>query len=202
MTTKKELEEQIKNVKAEIEELNTLTNVGNMEAFDLIISKIKTDMIENVKEEDWKTLKQNKAKIEKMRSFTDYIENQTQVIEDKENDLTDLQYQLDNYQMGLFDEDEEPEETDINYQEQGLLTGDVFGINGTQESYLLVVRSKEIEGKFALIANELFDDERLLQYPANLSLLDESTFIGNIISSPDDKVLLDIAGLFQDTNKN
>lgn len=197
MTSKKELREQIEVIKEEITELNTLTNVGDMKAFDLIISKIKTDMIENVKEEDWKALKENKAKIEKMRSFTDYIENQTKVTEEKEKELDKLQSQLDNYQMGLFDEDEEPEETNVELQGQGLLTGDVFGINGTQESYLLVVKSTEIEGSFALIANELFDDERLLQYAANLSLLDETTYIGNIISEPNDEALQDIASLFQ-----
>lgn len=199
--TKKELVELIRTIKAEIEELNTLTNVGNMEAFDLIISKIKSDMIENVKEEDWKALKENKAKIEKMRSFTNYIEKQTQLIEEKEEELKDLQYQLDNYQMGLFDEDEQPEETNIEYQGQGLLTGDVFGINGTQESYLLVVGSKDIEGKFALIANELFDGERLLQYPANLALLDESTFIGNVITDPKDETLAVVSRLFQETTE-
>lgn len=202
MSTKKELQQQIENVKKEIEELNLLTNIGNMESFELIIKKIKKDMVKNVEEEDWKAHKENKAKIEKMRSFTNYVEKQTQLIEEKENELKDLQYQLDNYQMGLFDEDEQPEETNIKLQGQRLLTGDVFGINGTKESYLLVVKSSELEGKFALVANELFEGERLLQYPANLALLDESTFIGNIIESSNDEVLADISSLFQDTNKS
>lgn len=196
MSTKKEIVEQIKNVKSEIEELEILTNVGDMQAFGLIIAKIKDDMIENIKEEDWKSLKDNKAKIEKMKSFTDYIEKQTQIIEDKENELNDLQHKLDNYQIGLFDEDEQPEETNVKYQDQGLLTGDIFGINGTKDSYLLVVKSKELEGSFALIANELFENEKLLQYPANLALLDESTFIGNIISEPNDETLSNIASYF------
>ena len=57
--SKSELQEQIENVKREIEDLKILTNVGNMESFELIIKKIKDDMSENIKEEDWKSFKQN-----------------------------------------------------------------------------------------------------------------------------------------------
>lgn len=178
MPTKKELQAQIEDVKKEIEELEILTNVGDMQAFDLIISKIKEDMIENVKEEDWKSLKDNKAKIEKMKSFTDYIEKQTQIIEDKENELNDLQYQLDNYQMELFETPVQKQSTGIIHNEQELFTGDVF--ENSDKELLLIFESESNNEKFAIITldTSLFG-ELLLNYPKNRERLNGCTYLGN-----------------------
>jgi hypothetical protein len=193
--SKKELKQQIEKAEKELEELKKITEIGNTEAFDFIIKKIKENMTENINEEDWKSFKQNKAKIEKMRGFTEFVEKQTQLIEEKEDELEELNYELNHYQLGLFDEDE-PEETEIDYCGQELLTGDVFGINGAEESYLLVAKSQEKEGNFALISNKLFDDERLLQYPANVALLDSATYIGNLLKEPEKQEFKAITNAF------
>lgn len=175
--SKKELEEQIENVKTEIGELETLTNIGNMEGFELIIKKIKEDIIQNVKEEDWKSLKQNKSKIEKMRGFTDYIEKQTQIIEDKEAELTDLTCQLNNYQTSLFEDVEEKKSTEFVHNGKELFTGDIF--QNSDKKLLLIYESSESEGKFAIIKH-LEDGELLLNYPKNREVLDSTDFLGNL----------------------
>lgn len=72
--SKRELVAKIREVKREIEELERITSIGNLESFELIVSKIKEDIIRNINEEDFKAAKNNMAKINKMRDFTDYIE--------------------------------------------------------------------------------------------------------------------------------
>ena len=54
--------------------------------------------------------------------------------------------------------------------------------------YLLVKKSNEIEGKYAVCSN-FFEDERMLQYPANLGLLDDVDYIGNIYDENNEAAL-------------
>lgn len=187
---KRELVAKIREVKREIEELRRITGVGNLESFELIISKIKEDIIRNINEEDFKAAKSNMAKINKMRDFTDYIEKQTDIISDKEMELDGLQYQLDNYQLNMFEElfengQDEPEDTGIKHNNKMLRTGDVY--TGAEENtYLLVVHSKEMPDKFALVTNYL-EGEHLLQYPKNQELLTDAAYLGNIYFKGDKK---------------
>lgn len=46
-----------------------------------------------------------------MRSFTDYVEKQTQIIEDKQKELKDLEYHYNNYQPSLFESEEQKQAT-------------------------------------------------------------------------------------------
>lgn len=180
--SKKELLEKIENLKLEIAELEQITQIGNTQSFETFIKKVKEEMIENVKEENWTELKHKKAEIEKMRSFTTYIEKQTTVIEEKETELEDLQYQLDHYQYSLFEEPDEPVFTGIVINKTQIRTGEVYKVN--DKNYLLVTFSSEMPDKFALVTNFL-DGERLLQYPANQDLLSNAEYIGNTYYSQD-----------------
>lgn len=191
--SKRELVAKIRDVKREIEELNRITSIGNLESFELIISKIKEDIIRNINEEDFKMAKSNMAKINKMRDFTDYIEKQKDIIEQKEDELEKLQYQFDNYQMNMFeefyDDAESPEDTGIKHNNKILRTGDVYKTDGENEQeycYFMVVHSKEMPEKFALITNYL-EGEHLLQYPKNQELLTGATYLGNIYFKGDKK---------------
>lgn len=187
--SKRELVAKIREVKREIEELNRIVNIGNLESFELIISKIKEDIIRNVNEEDFKAAKKNMGKINKMRDFTDYIEKQKDIIEQKEDELEELQYQYDNYQMNMFEEyseeEGEPEDTEIRHNNKMLRTGDVYA-GAKENKYLLVVHSKEMADKFALVTNYL-EGEHLLQYPKNQELLTGAVYLGNIYFKTDKK---------------
>lgn len=196
--SRQELVVKIRNIRREIEELERITSIGNLESFELIISKIKDDIIRNINEEDFKAAKNNMAKINKMRDFTDYIEKQTDVIEQKERELKELQYQLDNYQMNMFEEysedENEPEDTGIKRNNKMLRTGDIYASVAGGEServeqdslYFMVVRSKEMPDKFALVTNYL-EGEYLLQYPKNQELLEGMAYLGNIYFQGDKK---------------
>ena len=128
--SRQELVAKIRDVKREIKELESITSIGNLESFELIVSKIKEDIIRNINEEDFKAAKNNMAKVNKMRDFTDYIEKQQDIIEQKEHELEELEYQLDNYQMNMFEEysedENEPEDTGIKRNNKMLRTGDVY----------------------------------------------------------------------------
>lgn len=192
--SKRELVAKIREVKREIEELNRIVNIGNLESFEPIISKIKEDIIRNVNEEDFKAAKNNMGKINKMRDFTDYIEKQKDIIEQKEDELEELQYQYDNYQMNMFEEyseeEDEPEDTGIKRNNKMLRTGDVYKSDCESEQnsrYFMVVHSKEMADKFALVTNYL-EGEHLLQYPKNQELLTGAVYLGNIYFKTDKKV--------------
>jgi len=193
--SKRELVVKIRDVKREIEELNRIVSIGNLESFELIISKIKEDIIRNINEEDFKAAKSNMAKINKMRDFTDYIEKQRDIIEQKEDELEGLQYQFDNYQLNMFEElfeneQGEPEETGIKHNNKSLRTGDIYevaeGTESEESHFFIVVHSKEIPDKFALVANHL-EGEYLLQYPKNQELLDNTVYLGNVYFKDDKK---------------
>lgn len=191
--SKRELVAKIRDVKREIEELDKITSIGNLESFELIISKIKEDIIRNINEEDFKTAKTNMAKINKMRDFTDYIEKQGDIIEQKEQELEELEYQLNNYQLDMFEEyceneQSEPEDTGIKHNNKMLRTGDIYKTAGEieEDCYFAVVHSKEMSDKFAIITNYL-EGEHLLQYPKNQELLNGAAFLGNVHFKDDKK---------------
>lgn len=190
--SKKELEEKIQRVKNQIAELEVIVSVGNMEGIELIIKKIKDDMESNIKEENWKVFKQNKSTIDKIRAFTSYIELQTEIIEDKEEELKDLEYQLSNYQMSLFEEAEAKEATGIFLEDDELFTGDLFQ---NDEEYLLVSNSKTDPKKFAILTSGS-DTEALLGYPKNREVLSEADFLGNLF---DDKSLVKHLEVFSES---
>ncbi len=198
---KRELLAKIDDVKREIEELEQITNIGNVESFELIIARVKEDIIRSVNEEDFKAAKNSMAKINKMRDFTDYIEKQSDIVADKRRELKDLEYKLNNYQLNMFEEDydsgqNEPVDTDIKRNGKTLRTGDIYKVSEKDE-YFLVVCSKDMDGKFALVANTS-REEHLLQYPKNQELLNNAFYIGNVYATGAPKSAQDAYKLIQD----
>ena len=87
--------------------------------------------------------------------------------------------------MNMFEEyseeDSEPEDTGIKHNNKMLRTGDVYKLDGENEQesrYFMVVSSKEMPEKFALITNYI-EGEHLLQYPKNQELLNRAAYLGN-----------------------
>lgn len=193
--TKDELKQRKAQLTEEIEKLKTIIRASDTSTFEIMINDIKKEMLSNVAEEDWKTLKTNKAKVEKFREIVKIIQNQGELLEQKQDELDDVQWELDHYQLS-FGEDPEEELTPIctgfcvddgNTEESGveLLTGDVYGDDIDKADpaepcgYYLIKKSAEMTGSFAIISNK-FEDERLLQYPSNRKILTDKEYIGNI----------------------
>lgn len=191
--TREQLEEKKTELESEIANLTKIIEVSNTTVFDLMINEIKEEMKKNVAEEEWKLLKANQRKVENFRNIENTLQNQEQLLEEKEDELEDVQSALDNYQPSLFEEQEtnKPtnEDTGYRHKNQILETGDVYRselenvTNGYW--YYLIKKSQEKEDSFCIVSNFFPDEERLLQYPKNIDLLDGTEFIGNIYEDND-----------------
>ena len=93
-------------IEAEINQLLQLREGINTEAIDIIINSIKVDLHKNIEEEDWKGLKLNKAKIEKLRYLENILSNQEELITDKYKDLELIEYKIHNRQLSLTESEE------------------------------------------------------------------------------------------------
>lgn len=189
-----ELEEKKKTLIDEIERLKSFIESSDTSTFEIMIDDIKKQMHNNITEEDWKSMKVNKGKIEEIRNVAKIIKNQSNLLEEKQDELDDVEWELKHYETNLFEQAQQNEQTaeftGIIVNDNEIRVGDVFAPLG-ENLYLLVKKSNDIEGKYAVCSN-FFEDERMLQYPANLALLDDVDYIGNIYDdSPDNQAALD-----------
>lgn len=201
--TREELEEQKEQLQKEIEKLNIIIEASDTSTFEIMIDDIKAEMVNNVAEENWKVLKANRSKVEKFREIVKIIQNQDELLEEKKDELDEVQWKLDHFQQNLFDQETEETETTeeveeenecvtTEYIEQGatLYTGDVWKeespkVDGEAILYA-IIKSNELEGSFAIISNS-FEGERLMQYPSNLKMLEGTQYVGNIYIEDDDQ---------------
>ena len=177
---KEQLLQKKKQLTEEIETLKNVIDASNTPVFDLLINEVKKDMEDNIAEEDWKTLKQNQKKIEAYRNVEKIIQNQTDLLERKQEELEDVQSSLDNYQTSIF----ELEARFTTYQtknENDIRTGDVYehkNEDGTSDFYM-VKESDEDSSKFVIISTANSEDLGV-QYPKNREVLDDAEYVGNI----------------------
>lgn len=184
---KTQLEEERIRLTDEIKKLNNIIKASDTATFEIMINDIKEEMLSNVKEEDWKTLKTNKSKVEAFRDIVKILQNQDELLQQKQEQLEDVIYEIEHYQPTLFEEQEEnnPENpkatfTGIFINEEELRVGDIF-CNETDENniqYYLIKHSSEMQDKFAILTNYA-DEELLLQYPYSQHLISEANYIGN-----------------------
>jgi len=188
LTREQQIEKQAQ-LTEEIKTLNAVIEASNTPVFDLLIKEIKKEMYNNIAEEDFKALKNNQKKIESYRSVEKIIQNQSDLLEDKQEELEDVEEQLKYYQASIFDlkpsNDVQPEDTGFKFSDtHPIETGDIFE---SDEGCMLIKKSQEIEGSFAMIS-DFFEGERCLQYPSNFVLLNNTNtdFIGNIFKDDTD----------------
>ena len=184
---KTQLEEERIRLTDEIKKLKNIIKASDTATFEIMINDIKEEMLSNVKEEDWKTLKTNKSKVEAFRDIVKILQNQDELLQQKQDQLEDIIYEIEHYQPTLFEDQEEsnPENpkatfTGIFINEEELRVGDIF-CNETDEmniQYYLIKHSSEMQDKFAILTNYA-DEELLLQYPYSQHLISEANYIGN-----------------------
>lgn len=188
--------EQLQNLEhqltGEIKQLNNVIEASNTPVFDLLINEVKKEMQDNIAEEEWKKLKENQKKIESYRSIEKTLRNQEDLLEQKKDELYNVQSAIKNHQLSLFENEPEDSstETEAQREETGFKdsegnayeTGDIYFCKNNQgeKEYYLIKKSAEFSNKFAIISNS-FKGELLLNYPKNRQILDNSDYyIGNI----------------------
>lgn len=197
--SKKELEKKKINLEKEIEALESAIKATDTHAFDLIIAEIKHEMENNIAEEDWKTLKQNQKKIEAFNQIEQVIESQSDLLDKKQEELEDVVYDIEHYQMTIDDILQQLQTdngkicTGIELDNTDELeTGDVYKIHANNKDEVdilyLVKQSAEANDKFAILSN-VEEGEFLLNYPANLNLLNQKgiEYVGNIYDNNADQ---------------
>lgn len=185
--SKQELIELKKQLEEEIASLKKIIEVSNTLVFDLLIKEVKKEMQENIAQEEWKRLRENQKKIESYHNIEKILQNQEELLKQKETEFEDVENALKYYQISLFEQAQENQEVENtgfkDKQQLEIKTGDVYKSNQPNVTngyyYYLIKKSSEKEGSFAIISN-YFEDERLLQYPKNLELLHFAHYEGNI----------------------
>ena len=205
--TIEELEEKYEQLQAETEKIRAIIDASDTSTFEIFIEQIKEEMIDNVKEEDFKTLKQNKNKVEKFREIIKIIQNQTKLLETKTNEMNDLKWKIDHFQqtLPLYEQSQEAENTGFSLGGAEISTGDIYKdtvINADDKrNYYLVKKSAEIANSFAIISNG-FEGERCLQYPNNFKILDGTFYVGNIyIDNEDHAGAVEALSIIADSQK-
>lgn len=205
--TKEELENKKKQLTDEIEKLTKFISSSDTSTFEIMIDDIKQQMYSNIAEEDWKSMKVNKGKIEEIRNVSKIIQNQSELLEEKKDELEDVIWELEHYQISVFEQHAnpeflEPEDTGYMANGKSINTGDIFQITGDAEisdRYVLIKKSSDIKDSYAMISN-FFEGEACLQYPKNFNILNEANYLGNIYNThPDDKYdILSYASIIAD----
>lgn len=178
--TKEELQKEKEKLQSEISRLEKIIEASSKTTFEIIIEDLKVRMAENVKMEQWSALKNNIKEVDSIKGTQNFIETQSTLLEKKQEELQEVEDSLQNYQTSLFDnqpsEEPEAEDTGFKLNDTPIETGDIYR---NADEILLVRKSEEIEGSFAVIGN-YFEGERCLQYPSNFALLENKNCVGNI----------------------
>lgn len=191
--TQEQLEAYEKQLEQEIDSLTKVVEASNTTVFDILINEVKEEMRNNIAEEEWKVLKENQKKIESYRSIEKALQNQEDLLDKKEEELANVQDALRHYQTHLFEsqpEEERAVDTGFTFGTcgQSIVVGDVYKARSIDvvgnPIYYIIKKSAEMEGSFA-IAGTNFDDEKLLQYPANREILETTSYVGNIYIEDD-----------------
>ena len=195
--TKESLEGRKSELQEECEKLNKIISASDTSTFEIMIEDIKKEMMKNIAEENWKILKQNKNKVEKFRDIVKIIQNQDELLQSKQDEIEEIQWKLDHWQLSMFKDGEKPIEIKIvntGYiirEGEHLYVGDVYrdekpNTDGVTNFYS-IINSNDLSDSFAIISTA-FDGERLLQYPNNQKILNKGqVYIGNIYVEDDDQ---------------
>ena len=181
--TKAQLIEKAKEIQEDIDRLQKIVDASSETTFEIILEDLKSQMIENVNMESWGTLKSNIKEVDSIKGTQDFIAKQSTLLNKKKEELKEVNDKINNYQCGLFDDllDKEvkAEPTGFKRNEQTICVGDIYKYQeDSQEVFYLI--KKTTKGKFAFLSSIDPDGEMQLQYPANLQVLQDTVYIGNI----------------------
>lgn len=181
--TKAQLVEKAKEIQEDIERLQKIVDASSETTFEIILEDLKSQMIENVNMESWSTLKSNIKEVDSIKGTQDFIAKQSTLLNKKKEELKEVNDKINNYQCGLFDDllDKEvkAEPTGFKRNEQTICVGDIYKYQeDSQEVFYLI--KKTTKGKFAFSSSIDPDGEMQLQYPANLQVLQDTVYVGNI----------------------
>ena len=181
--TKEQLIEKAKLMQEDIDRLQKIVDASSETTFEIILEDLKSQMIENVNMESWQTLKANIKEVDSIKGTQDFIAKQSTLLNKKKEELKEVNEKISNYQCGLFDnlinQELKTEPTGFKRGDSMIFVGDIYKYQeDDQEVYYLIKKTKK--GKFAFSSSVDPEGEMQLQYPANLQVLNDTVYVGNI----------------------
>lgn len=181
--TKEQLIEKVKLIQEDIDRLQKIVDASSETTFEIILEDLKSQMIENVNMESWQTLKANIKEVDSIKGTQDFIAKQSTLLNKKKEELKEVNEKISNYQCGLFDnlinQELKTEPTGFKRGDSMICVGDIYKYQeDDQEVYYLIKKTKK--GKFAFSSSVDPEGEMQLQYPANLQVLNDTVYVGNI----------------------
>ncbi len=181
--TKEQLIEKAKLIQEDIDRLQKIVDASSETTFEIILEDLKSQMIENVNMESWQTLKANIKEVDSIKGTQDFIAKQSTLLNKKKEELKEVNEKISNYQCGLFDnlinQELKTEPTGFKRGDSMICVGDIYKYQeDDQEVYYLIKKTKK--GKFAFSSSVDPEGEMQLQYPANLQVLNDTVYLGNI----------------------
>lgn len=175
--------ERQKLIQEDIERLQKIVDASSETTFEIILEDLKSQMIENVEMESWTTLKSNIKEVDSIKGTQDFIAKQSTLLNKKKDELKEVNEKINNYQYGLFDslldKEVKAEPTGFKRNEQTICVGDIYKYQEDSQEVFYLIKKTE-KGKFAFSSSIDPDGEMQLQYPANLQVLQDTVYIGNI----------------------
>ena len=181
--TKEQLIEKAKLIQEDIDRLQKIVDASSETTFEIILEDLKSQMIENVNMESWQTLKANIKEVDSIKGTQNFIAKQSTLLNKKKEELKEVNEKISNYQCGLFDnlinQELKTEPTGFKRGDSMIFVGDIYKYQkDSQEVYYLIKKTKK--GKFAFSSSVDPEGEMQLQYPANLQVLNDTVYVGNI----------------------
>ncbi len=178
---KSDIVNEINKLTAELPLVRKIAEISEHEGLELAYNELTEKCCARIKTKNYKESKDSIKSLEVINNFQNYLNEQKSRAERIECRIAELRIELTKCQLSLFQEENTQKcATGIQYEERELYTGDVF--ETSNRDYLLIVESEQHPTNYA-ITGTAFDEELLLQYPKNRTILNNTAFIGNIFDS-------------------
>lgn len=178
-----EIIDEINRLSSEIPRIQKVAEIAEHEGINIALDELTESCCDSVKMQDYKSSKDSIKTLEIINNFRKYLESQKERARRIECKIAELRIDLTRCQLSLFEEENKQKiDTGIKHNEKNLFTGDVY--ETSNQDYFLITESEEHPTNY-VITGTAFDDELLLQYPKNRTVLSNTVYIGNIFEDAD-----------------
>jgi len=186
---KSDIVNEINKLTAELPLVKKVAEISEHEGLEIAYNELTEKCCARVKAKSYKESKDAIKALEVINNFQTYLNEQKNRAERIECRIAELRIELTKCQLSLFQEENiQKIATGIQHDDRELYTGDVF--ETPSRDYLLIIESEQQPSNY-VITGTAFDEELLLQYPKNRTILNDTAYIGNIFDSAELAEFLD-----------
>ena len=174
---------QINKLTSELPLVKKIAEISDHEGLELAYNNLMEECCALIKAKEYKESKKVTKSLEVINSFQNYLAEQKARADRIEYTIAQLRIELTRCQLSLFEENNTAKiATGFEIEDRELFTGDCF--ETSDHEFLLIVESEASPSMYA-ITGTAFDEELLLQYPKNRSILKDTAYLGNMFDNAD-----------------